>query len=62
MIDHFFRFYLFIYLFFRDRGREGEKGEKHQRAIETSIGCLSHPPNWDLAHNPGMSPDWEWNR
>ena len=26
-------------------------------------GCLSHhPPTGDLASNPGMCPDWEWNR
>ena len=22
---------------------------------------LSRPPIRDLAHNPGMCPDWEWN-
>ena len=27
-------------------------------------GCLSHAPYWgpDVAHNPGMCPDWESNR
>ena len=25
-------------------------------------GCLSHAPYWDLAHNLGMDPDWEWNQ
>ena len=24
-------------------------------------GCLSHIPTGDLAHNPGMCPDWEMN-
>ena len=24
-------------------------------------GCLSHAPTRDLAHNPGMCPDWELN-
>ena len=25
-------------------------------------GCLSHVPTGDLAHNPGMCPDWELNQ
>ena len=25
-------------------------------------GCLSLPPYWDLARNPGMCPDWELNQ
>ena len=24
-------------------------------------GCLSHTPDWGLAHNPGMCPEWESN-
>ena len=24
-------------------------------------GCLLHAPHWDLAHNPGMCPEWETN-
>ena len=45
---------LFIYLFLdRGKGREGEReGEKHL--------CVMAPG--DLAHNPGMCPDWESNR
>ena len=41
---------IFIYLLFRERGREGERdGEKHQ------CGVASHMPHTgDLAHNPGM--------
>ena len=48
-------FYVFI---FRDRGREGEREEeKHQCVV------ASHTlPTGDLAHNPGMCPDWEWNQ
>ena len=43
---------LFIYF-----EREG-KG----RGRETSMcGCLSRTPARDLAHNPGMCPDWESN-
>ena len=48
----------FIYLFFRERGREGERErEKHQCVV------ASHTtPIVDLAHNPGMCPDWESNQ
>ena len=48
------RFYLFI---FRERGREGERaGEKLQCEVASHM-----PPTGDLAHNPGMCPDWESN-
>ena len=48
----------FIYLFFRERGGEGEReGEKHQCVVASHT-----PPPGDLAHNPGMCPDWELNR
>ena len=44
----------FIYSFL-ERGREGEReGEKHQCVVASHT-----PPTGDLAHNPGMSPDWE---
>ena len=56
---------LFVFFYFKDfiylsleRGREGKgEGEKHQ--------CMAAswaPPTEDLAHNPGMCPDWESNR
>ena len=50
----FKRFYLFI---FTQREKEGEtEGEKHQCVV------ASHEyPTEDLAHNPGMFPDWESN-
>ena len=49
---------LFIYLFFREKGREGEReGEKHQCMVASHM-----PPTGDLAHNPGMCPDWESNQ
>ena len=42
----------FIYLFFRERGREGEReGEKHQGVVASLI-----PLTGDLAQNPGMCP------
>ena len=50
----FLRFYFFI---FRERGREGERqGEKHHCVVASHV-----PPTGDLAHNPGMCPDWELN-
>ena len=49
------RFDLFI---FRKRGREGEReGKKHHCVIASHV-----PPTGELAHNPGMCPDWESNR
>ena len=51
----FFWFYLFI---FREKGREGEReGEKYQCVVASHVA-----PTGDLAHNPGMCPDWELNR
>ena len=47
-----------ISLFFREKGREGErKGEKYQCVV-----AYSTPPIGDLAQNPGMCPDWESNQ
>ena len=47
----------FIYLFL-ERGREGEReGEKHQCVVASWVS-----PTGDLAHNPGMCPDWESNQ
>ena len=43
---------LFIYFY---RGRE-EEGEKRQCVVASHL-----PPTGDLAHNPGMCPDWESN-
>ena len=52
----YFLFY-FIYLFL-ERGREGEKeGEKCQCVVASRT-----PPTGDLAQNPGVCPDWEWNQ
>ena len=50
----FLRFYLFI--FYREEGREKE-GEKHHCVVASHVA-----PTGDLAHNPGMCPDWESNR
>ena len=45
----------FIYLFLE--GGEGERGEKYQCVVASRT-----PPTGDLAHNPGICPDWELNR
>ena len=46
-----------IYLF-SERGWEGKReGEKHQCVVASHT-----PPNGDLAHHPGMYPDWELNQ
>ena len=53
-IYFFLRFYLFI---FRERGKEGGvEGEKHQCVVASHMALTA-----DLAHNPGMRPDWESN-
>ena len=46
----------FIYLFiFREKEREGEReGELYQWVVAAHVA-----PTGDLAHNPGMCPDWE---
>ena len=47
-----------IHFIFRERGREGEReGEKYQCVVASRT-----PPTGDLACNPGMCPDWEWNQ
>ena len=39
-------------------GREGgREGEKHECVVASRM-----PPTEDLAHNPGMYPDWELNQ
>ena len=53
----------FIYFFFSERGREGEReGEKHRYEGETSIGCLSCMPQSGTDGNPGMCLDWKSNQ
>ena len=53
-----YNFLKIIYLFiFRERRREGERvGEKHQCVVASHV-----PQTGNLAHNPGMCPDWESN-
>ena len=53
------RFYLFI---FKERGKVGERG-REMLTCERNISWLplTWPPTRDLAHNPGMCPDWDLN-
>ena len=46
--------FFFLKIFFRERGREGEK---HQCVVASCV-----PPTGGQAHNPGMCPDWELNQ
>ena len=46
----------FIYLFL-ERGREREREEEKHQCV---VASCAHPTG-DLAHNPGMCPDWESN-
>ena len=56
--DNFFLFLKKILFIFRERGREGVgEGDTHQCVVASHT-----PPTGDLAHNPGMSPDWESNQ
>ena len=47
---HYF-FLKILFIYFRERGREGKEEDRS---------CT--PRTGDLAHNPGMCPDWELNR
>ena len=45
-----------LFIIFREG--EGEReGKKHQRVVASYM-----PPTGDLARNPDMCPEWEWNR
>ena len=51
-------FFKILFIYFRQRGREGEReGEKHQCVVASST-----PPSGDLVSNPGLCPDWESNQ
>ena len=47
---------IFIYLFL-EREREGEREGEKQCVVASRM-----PPTGDMAHNPGMCPDWESNQ
>ena len=52
----------FIYLFLqREEGREKERERNIDVREICQLVASRAPPNGDLAHNPGMCPDWESN-
>ena len=53
---HIFLIFKKILFVFRE-GKGGRKGGKHQCVVASHV-----PPTGDLAHHPGMCPDWESNR
>ena len=54
----FFTFYLFL-----ERGTEGERERrKHWCTRDNQLVASHMSPTGDMAHNPGMCPDWELNR
>ena len=56
----FFKFYLFI---FRERGGREKERERNINVWEKDqLVASCTPPTGDLAHNPGMCPDWELNQ
>ena len=53
---YFYTFSFFKIFYYLETGKEGGR----QRGRETSVASCT-PPTRDLAHNPGMCPDWESN-
>ena len=53
----FLFFFLRFYLFICGQGKRGRKRKKHQCVVASHV-----PPIGDLAHNPGMCPDWGLNQ
>ena len=55
IISFFFKDFIYLFL---------ERGERREKERERNINVwLPHgPPTGDLAHNPGMCPDWELNQ
>ena len=57
-LHKFFKKAYYLFIYFREGGRESEKeGEKHQCVVASYM-----PPTGDLAGNSGMCPDWESNQ
>ena len=56
-IPYSFFFKILFFFIFRQRRREGDKeGKEHQCVV-----AFRSPTTGDLAHKPGMCPDWESN-
>ena len=56
MICSFFKDFIYLFL-----GRGEGKEKERERNINVWLPLMC-PPTGDLAHNPGMCPDWELNR
>ena len=54
---HYILFKKFSLFIFRERGKREKEKERNLKCVVASHG----PPTGDLAHNPGMCPDWELN-
>ena len=54
---HFFKDSIYLFL---ERGEGREKERKRKKLQCVIVSCA--PPTGDLAHNPGMCPDWELNQ
>ena len=51
-----FYFFKILFVYFQTEGKGRRKRGKHQYVVASQA-----PPISDLAHNPGMCPDWESN-
>ena len=49
-------FFKDLFIYFETEGKGEREGEKHQCVVASRT-----PLTGDLAHNPGMCPDWESN-
>ena len=60
--DILFKFFI-VYLFLERRGGREEERDRNIDVGELHRSVASHTlPVGDLAHNPGMCPDCEWNQ
>ena len=58
ILRKFIQLFKKTFYLFSEKGEGKEKeGQKHHRMVTSHA-----PPTRDLAHNPGMSPDWESNQ
>ncbi|KAF6125171.1 hypothetical protein HJG60_009696 [Phyllostomus discolor] len=53
---YFFFFFNILFTYFQGEGK-GERREKHPCVVASLM-----PSTGDLAHNPGMCPDWDSNQ
>ena len=50
-------FFKVVFIHFQREGKRSREGEKYRCVVATPAPCTG-----DLAHNPGMCPDWELNQ